>query len=324
MSQKDKILLRQKQLKKKLDEENRKKIEESMKKQTETKIFNGPIRRRYGGEGAMKRKQDALKKVKVIETIPEKMKTYPRIPFERAIKLRPRASPIEAERYFTLIFEQDLDDWLKRPVSAPSQDQLDGVLTDASLKKIDCVTTSAKCQGMNRKVYSGDFDQCGKLAPFYIWKRYIDETEFDEDVKLFMDQYKIDPFVTPIGSEESINRFFQAKYGLFTCQGSEFGSLTIDPLLIQKWEVTDKQLRKTWNLAILTAIKEGELKIETLGQYRNHFKESKKFQKYLKSHQNHEQKLLEQRQFEKNKTNEKYIRELEKEDFRRFENKLKL
>jgi hypothetical protein len=33
------------------------------------------------------------------------MKTYPRIPFERAIKLRPRASPIEAERYFMLKFD---------------------------------------------------------------------------------------------------------------------------------------------------------------------------------------------------------------------------
>jgi hypothetical protein len=68
----------------------------------------------------MQRKLDALKIVKLIETQPEKMKTYPRIPFERAIKLRPRASPIEAERYFTLVFEQDLDDWLKRPVQAPT------------------------------------------------------------------------------------------------------------------------------------------------------------------------------------------------------------
>ena len=208
MSQKDKILLKQKQLKKKMEQESSKKIEEALRKQTETKVWTGPIRRRYSGEGALKRKQDALKKVKVIESIPEKMRTYPRIPFERAIKLRPRASPIEAERYFTLVFEQDLDDWLKRTVQAPSQDQLDGVLTDASLKKLDCVTTSGKCSGMNKKVYNGEFDQCGKLAPFYIWKRYIDETEFDDDVKLFMDQYKIDPFVTPIGAEDSINRFF--------------------------------------------------------------------------------------------------------------------
>ena len=43
---------------------------------------------------------------------------------------------------------------------------------------------------MNKKVYQGEFDQCGKLAPFYIWKRTIDDSEYDEDVSLFMDQYK--------------------------------------------------------------------------------------------------------------------------------------
>jgi hypothetical protein len=61
---------------------------------------------------------------------------------------------------------------------------------------------------MNKKVYTGEFDQCGKLAPFYIWKRYIDEQEFEEDVKLFMDQYKIDPFEVPTGAEDAVNRFF--------------------------------------------------------------------------------------------------------------------
>lgn len=136
------------------------------------------------------------------------MITYPRIPFERAIKLRPRASPLEAERYFTLVFEQDLDDWLSQGVKAPTQDMLDGVFNDASLKKIDCISTSGRCSGMNKKVYSGEFDQCGKLAPFYIWKRYLDEKDYDDDVNTFIDQYKIDPFVVPIGAEEAINRFF--------------------------------------------------------------------------------------------------------------------
>ena len=115
------------------------------------------------------------------------MKTYPRIPFERAIKLRPRASPLEAERYFTLVFEQDLDDWLSQGVKAPTQDMLDGVFNDASLKKLDCIGTSGRCSGMNKKVYSGEFDQCGKLAPFYIWKRYLDDRDYDDDVNIFID-----------------------------------------------------------------------------------------------------------------------------------------
>ena len=127
----------------------------------------------------MQKKLEALKQTKKMETDPFKMITYPRIPFERAIKLRPRASPLqrslEAERYFTLVFEQDLDDWLSQGVKAPSQDMLDGVFNDASLKKIDCISTSGRCSGMNKKVYSGEFDSCDKLAPFYIWKRYLDE-----------------------------------------------------------------------------------------------------------------------------------------------------
>ena len=136
------------------------------------------------------------------------MITYPRIPFQRAIKLKPRASPIEAERYFTLLFEQDLDDWIKEGIMAPNQDELNGVFTDASLKKFDCMPTALRCQGMNKKVYSGEFDQCGKLAPFYLWRRYIDDKDYDEELSIFMDQYQIDPFVVPRGAEEAINRFF--------------------------------------------------------------------------------------------------------------------
>jgi len=36
-------------------------------------------------------------------------------------------------------------------------------------------------------------------------------------------------------------------------------------------------LKRVWALAILTAIKEGDIKFEQLGAYRKHFKESKSF-----------------------------------------------
>lgn len=164
----------------------REKVQAALTKQTELKTqFTGRIRRRYGGEGALARKKAALQNVKEIETEPTKMKTYPRIPFERAIKLRPRASPMEAERYFLLSFEQDLDDWLKPGIKAPAVEDLMGALNDTTLKKLDCMQATSACRGMNRKVYSGEFENCGKLAPFYIWKRYIDDKEFEEDVGLF-------------------------------------------------------------------------------------------------------------------------------------------
>ena len=90
------------------------------------------------------------------------------------------------------------------------------------------------CKGMNKKVYNGEFENCGKLAPFYLWRRHVAEEDFEEDLASFMEQYKIDPFTVPTGAEESINQFFQSKYGLFTCQDSEdnYGGLIIDPLLL--------------------------------------------------------------------------------------------
>jgi hypothetical protein len=43
-------------------------------------------------------------------------------------------------------------------------------------------------------------------------------------------------------------------------------------------------LKRVWALAILTAIKEGDIKFEQLGGYRKHFKDSQLFKKYLKTH----------------------------------------
>lgn len=63
-------------------------------------MYKGPIRRKYDGSGSQQRMLDALKNRKNLETDPDKMKTYPRIPFQRSISLRPRATPMEAERYF--------------------------------------------------------------------------------------------------------------------------------------------------------------------------------------------------------------------------------
>jgi len=47
--------------------------------------------------------------------------------------------------------------------------------------------------------------------------------------------------------------------------------------LIRRWEGGEQQLRKTWTLAILTALAEGHIKVEELGQYRQTFKDAKKF-----------------------------------------------
>ena len=78
-------------------------------------------------------------------------------------------------------------------------------------------------------------------------------------------------------------------------------------------------MRKQWNLAIIQALADGEIKIEELGRYRHNFKDSNKFSKYLKSHPNHERQLQEQKHEEKEASNLFYKRELEKIDFDRFD-----
>ena len=57
---------------------------------------------------------------------------------------------------------------------------------------------------------------------------------------------------------------------------------------------------------MLTAVNSGDIEIEQLGMYRNHFKKSRQFTKYLKTHNNHEQKLGEQKAIEKEKKDMKY------------------
>ena len=87
-------------------------------------------------------------------------------------------------------------------------ESLQAAFIDASLKKLDCMPSAQACRGMNKKVYSGNFENCGQLSPFYLWKRHVNEEEFDDDLKVFMNQYKIDPFVAPTGSEQAINQYF--------------------------------------------------------------------------------------------------------------------
>ena len=135
-----------------------------------------------------------------------------------------------------------------------------------------------------------------------------------------MDQYKIDPFTVPRGAEGVINRFFQSKYGLFTCQDSEekYGDYAMDPILFQKWEHSEIQRQKTWTLAVLTALSEGVIKIEQLGEYRRNFKQSKNFEKYLKTHPNHERDLVQEKYGEKEKSNLIFKKKMEIQDFLNF------
>ncbi len=74
-----------------------------------------------------------------------------------------------------------------------------------------------------------------------------------------MEQYSFEPFESPSVNDKFhrlLNQFFAAKYGLFSCYSSNkifvFGQPDFNSTLIEYHE-KPKNLKRTWNLAILTA-----------------------------------------------------------------------
>ena len=72
----------------------------------------------------------------------------------------------------------------------------------------------------NTAVYHGT-DACGAASGdvFGIWKRNVDEKKAKRMVQTLMDHYDFPVYDVPAGLEREIYRFYQAKYGLFTCLG---------------------------------------------------------------------------------------------------------
>jgi len=56
---------------------------------------------------------------------------------------------------------------------------------------------SHSCAGKNYSVYDGIFDRCGKMSPFVIWDKYVNDKKSTPDVNHFMHHYNIQPFVAP-------------------------------------------------------------------------------------------------------------------------------
>lgn len=55
------------------------------------------------------------------------------------------------------------------------------VMEDYHKKKYDCLISDS-CAGKNYVVYDGIFDRCGKMNPFIIWDKYVNELKSDRDV----------------------------------------------------------------------------------------------------------------------------------------------
>jgi hypothetical protein len=57
--------------------------------------------------------------------------------------------------------------------------------------------------------------------PFTVWQKYVDDKKYEASLTEFMQQYDIDPFVSPSGESNArktyVIKFFTAKYGIMTC-----------------------------------------------------------------------------------------------------------
>ena len=90
----------------------------------------------------------------------------------------------------------------------------------------------------------------------------------------------------------ALNKYFQAKYGLFTCYDArmKYGMIELDAALIERYEKPSK-LRRVWSLAVMSCLYNKTLTWEEMEQYRIPYTRSKKYQKLMKQSKNHDSSL---------------------------------
>ena len=75
------------------------------------------------------------------------------------------------------------------------------------------------CQGNrhNPRAFAGPYDECGRIDVFGIWKENVKEKKSKAFISKLMDTYDIPLHECPSSAEDSVNMFYMAKYGIFTC-----------------------------------------------------------------------------------------------------------
>ena len=161
------------------------------------------------------------------------MKTYVLIPTKM-----PPPDPVWMQKKFSgqKLNAEEIDEFmlwkqknklkqLKKILKAPGMGTFEKIRKETLTKKIQCEVGS--CDGWNYDVYGGIFERCGPMNPFEIWEKHVREKDFDESLDLFMDLFGCDTFHNPFGANDDIryklNCYFQAKYGMFTCNDISSG-----------------------------------------------------------------------------------------------------
>ena len=95
-----------------------------------------------------------------------------------------------------------------------------------------------------------------------------------------MDQYDIPIYTKPDGIIGSINTFYTAKFGMFTCHDVfiHHYNVIIDNDLVNNWVRRKEDQEFTWYLAVAYALKIlGENKWNVIDNYRKSYKESQAY-----------------------------------------------
>lgn len=230
------------------------------------------------------------------------MKTYLKIPFERAPedpswltkkKAGRKLDPLEAEEYFKFKYAEQEKKMLRETnyEGIPSHAQIIEVIRTYHVFKKSCLVSFFDCQGNrhNKYAFAGPYDECGRIDVFGIWKKKVNEKKSKEFVELLMDQYDLPVHQAPKGLEQGLNKFYQAKYGMFTCHDTlaRIGHVRYAEDLIDFWVKNKEEQRYTWYLAVAFVMSEGKNKWDALKEFKKDYTQSKAYQAYLRNHPDH-------------------------------------
>ena len=150
-------------------------------------------------------------------------------------------------------------------------------------QKMECAVPDL-CHGWNQSVKNGHFNVCGFMSPFSNFYEVIPKKHYLQKVQTFMDHYEIEPFTIPKGlvnerkARNILNKFYMAKYGLFTCMdaGPKWGQYNANRDLVRTFE-TETASKRTWNLAIMICIREGAIRWDELKPYKKEYTQGREY-----------------------------------------------
>jgi hypothetical protein len=71
---------------------------------------------------------------------------------------------------------------------------------------------------------------------------------------------------------------------------AKFGLIDYDASLIEMWE-KPKELRRVWNLAVMSALNNEQISWEDLSDFKKPYTEGKEFKQFMNAHQGHDSEV---------------------------------